>query len=200
MRWTSLVLILLALVERALGGCAYADLNLPANASILVADASCTSGPVCGVGPDCMVYDSFQSDWNSYLRFNAIGDLSGYTQPNLSVANASFLTLAKIKAPPTLTSLTLTNISRVHLRGIQATQWSPLTDLLFYNASIMLTNNIQWPPSLRLAMFRDIDLNNIPQGLPSTVQELAVQGNKLVDLTYLPENLTFLYEASGILA
>ncbi|KDO19273.1 hypothetical protein SPRG_15542 [Saprolegnia parasitica CBS 223.65] len=107
MRWTSLVLILLAVVERALGGCAYADLQLPANAFILVADASCTSTlPVCAVRPNCKVFDSFTSDGDSYyVHFDAIGDLSGYTQPNLSVANSSFLTLAKIKVPPTLTSL-----------------------------------------------------------------------------------------------
>ncbi|EQC29252.1 hypothetical protein SDRG_13125 [Saprolegnia diclina VS20] len=125
------LLLVLAIVERALGSCAYADLSLAANASILVADASCTTVPVCGVRPNCKVYDSFSSDWSSYVRFDAIGDLSGYTQPNLTVANWSTLTLVKMKLPPTLTKLTLSNISKVDLSAIQATQWSALTDLYY---------------------------------------------------------------------
>ena len=82
MRWTSLLLVL-AVVERALGSCAYADLALAANATILVADASCTTEPVCSVLPNCKVYDSFSSGRNSYEQIAAIGDLSGYIQPIL---------------------------------------------------------------------------------------------------------------------
>ncbi|KDO16178.1 hypothetical protein SPRG_18286 [Saprolegnia parasitica CBS 223.65] len=201
MRWTSLVLILLAVVERALGGCAYADLNLPANAFILAADSSCISTqPVCALRPNCTVYSSFSTKSNSFAYLDAIGDLSGYTQPNLTVSNASYLTLAKMNLPSTLTNLTLTNITaRIDLGAIATTQWSSLQGLTFYLSTIKISNGINWPPSLRFVVFKGTDLVNIPQGLPSTVQSLAFQANQLTDLNYLPPNLTFLYdETTGL--
>ncbi|EQC29251.1 hypothetical protein SDRG_13124 [Saprolegnia diclina VS20] len=188
------LLLLLAAVERALAGCAYADLALSENASILVADASCTTVPVCGVRPNCKVFDSFESDWNSYVRCNAIGDLSGYTQPSLTVANSSSLTLAKMKLPPTLANLTLTNITKIDLGAIAAAQWSSLQGLTFFLSNPKITNNINWPPSLRFITFKNTDLVNIPQGLPTTVERLAFQANQLTDLNYLPPNLTFMYD------
>ncbi|EQC27405.1 hypothetical protein SDRG_14731 [Saprolegnia diclina VS20] len=106
-----------------------------------------------------------------------------------------------MKLPPTLTKLTLSNISNVDLGAIQATQWSALTDLRYLNArtastfdlsTVVLTNSVKWPQSLASSMFANTDLDYIPQGLPSTVKELAMQGNSLVDLTNLPANLTLL--------
>ncbi|KDO19271.1 TKL protein kinase [Saprolegnia parasitica CBS 223.65] len=197
-----LLLILLALVERALGGCAYADLNLPANASIVVADSSCTSAePVCAVRPNCSYNGFYSTRWKSFVQLEAIGDLSNYTQPSLSVADSSLLELAKMKLPSTLTNLTLTNITaRIDLGAIAATQWSSLQSLTFHLSNIEMNNGINWPPSLRFVVFKDTDLVNIPQGLPSTVESLAIEDNKLVDLTYLPDNLTFLNLTGNFLA
>lgn len=152
-------LLLLVVAERAWGACPYTNLATT-KASILVADGLCTETNVCGVSSNCTVFKSFSSNSRSYVGWDALGNLSRYTQSSLYVdaaiirqlicvsrliANSSMpLTLRKMQLPSTLLSLYVLLHSQLHHAPLNRT----FENVATIDIDVVQTN--QWGSLLQL--------------------------------------------------
>ncbi|OQR81966.1 hypothetical protein THRCLA_11255 [Thraustotheca clavata] len=172
--------------------CSYSTLPTP----ILVADTNCygLNASVCGVDPTCKVINSeLKNTYYEFGGFNSVGDMTSYTQDYLAISNTSSVNLKLMRLPITVISLIFRHITKLDLIQIKTTLPDTLTALSFVNTSLgVIPTDFKWPEKLFTVVLRVVELQNIPRNLPIGLSELAIQGNYLKDLNYLPSGLTFL--------
>ncbi|OQR95361.1 hypothetical protein THRCLA_07937 [Thraustotheca clavata] len=186
--------IVIALVVKVVfASCPYG--NLP-QGTILVADANCygLNAAVCGVDKSCKVVNSSMSDSDyDFTNLSGVGDLTYYTKNYLKISYTNLLNLKLMKLPSIVKTLEFRTIAQFDLTQIKTTLPDTLTDLYILNSSIgVIPLDFKWPTKITTIVLNTVKLQTIPRNLPSSLSELAIQGNYLKDLNYLPKNLTFL--------
>ncbi|EQC29205.1 TKL protein kinase [Saprolegnia diclina VS20] len=169
--------------------------------TILAADATCGKEyKVCGVNASCdIITHSVNYTLPTYTGWSAIGNMESYPLDELTVKDSEAVTIRKMSLPKTLTYLTFHNISKIDLVSSSDTQWDSLDTLEFTSCPVTFPNTIKWPARLDTIILRNNSMNNIPNNLPTTLTQLGIQGNLLVDLVYLPKSLALLNLDSNFL-
>ncbi|OQS03085.1 kinase [Thraustotheca clavata] len=161
---------------------------------ILVADDNCKNTTVCAVDNTCKpLYFTNNQDAYYFTNVYAIGSMRNYKNINLTVHDSQDLTMKDMQLPESVNLLILKNVTKLDLTSAKASSWSSVEELRLVSCPNLVVNNkINWPPNLFTIVLKDNVMINIPQSLPSTLKELAIQYNGLTDLNYLPENLSLL--------
>ncbi|OQR99872.1 hypothetical protein ACHHYP_04216 [Achlya hypogyna] len=173
-----------------LGLCPYEGIN----GGILVADVTCGNGVrICGVNSTC---DVFQTDINmsipTYSEWDAIGDMRYYNLAKLFIEDSTTMTIREMVLPSKVTMLKFKNVSSLDLEHTTDTKWDSVLRLEFIDSkNIKFPTTVKWPKNLQHVVFMDNEMSTIPYNLPSTIETLAIQGNGLVDLNYLPSGPAF---------
>ncbi|OQR81967.1 kinase [Thraustotheca clavata] len=164
--------------------------------SILVGDSNCpsTATKVCGVDNKCAVtVTNLSSEYTQFWGFTSVGDLSSYTQTQLTILNTTSVNIANMKLPTTVDTLIFQNVQNLDMTQTNNMFPDSLTTLDFINCNLgVIPVNFKWPSKLTMVILRDNQLQTIPKSLPSSLRTLAIQGNALTDLNYLPSSITFL--------
>ncbi|EQC24976.1 hypothetical protein SDRG_17139 [Saprolegnia diclina VS20] len=167
---------------------------------IIVADGNCSSSlTTCATTNTCdrtatKTYPAI----SSFSGWMGVGNLADYTYTNLTLKDTPSLTIARMSLPNTVTTLTFDNVTKIDLANTALTQWSSVKTLMVLNSPVNFPNvGVVWPTNLDLVVLSNNAMNNIPQYLPTTLTQLAIQSNYLTDLVYLPKKLVFLNIAAN---
>ncbi|OQR80635.1 protein kinase [Achlya hypogyna] len=186
-----MIRILLSIATGAAALCPYAD--MPGNT--LVADATCGNTiKICGVNSSCAVTNSrINYTIPTYTGWPSVGDMAYYTLDTLTIKDSPTLDIHLMKLPKIIEMMTFDTIGQMDLTKTKTTSWDYVKTLQFLNSpSVPFPNGINWPPVLDILVIKNNSVSNIPQGLPKTLTQLAIQGNTLLDLNYLPAGLSLL--------
>ncbi|KDO21827.1 TKL protein kinase [Saprolegnia parasitica CBS 223.65] len=167
---------------------------------IIVADGNCSSSlTTCATNNKCdrsatKTYPTI----SSFSGWTGVGNLADYTYTTLTMEDSASLTIARMSLPNTVKTLTFDNVTKIDLANTALTQWGSVKTLMVLNSPVNFPNvGVVWPANLDLVVLSNNVMNNIPQYLPTTLTQLAIQSNYLTDLVYLPKNLVFLNIAAN---
>ncbi|EQC25472.1 hypothetical protein SDRG_16661 [Saprolegnia diclina VS20] len=166
--------------------CPYAE----AGAKVLVADDTCAGG-VCVVNSKCKVVDRFNDTFDTFSNLSAIGRFDKYTRTALTVEDSASVDLRLMELPPSVTSLTFSDIESLDL-----TRTKPLLTLtkvwMEYVSLKTLPATYVWPPKLFDLAITFSDLSRIPPNLPPSLGSLNLEMSNISSLQNLPPNVTLL--------
>ncbi|EQC29195.1 hypothetical protein SDRG_13068 [Saprolegnia diclina VS20] len=150
--------------------CPYTSLG---GTSILAGDATCGSDHWCLLRPsDCtrLQYTYHATD-DLFSYLGALGNLTTYTNTELTVMKSNRIDLSRMVLPPTLQALSFKHVASLSsFSDLNPSSWSELTSLSLENCS----------------------LSRLPLPLPSNVSTLKVVYNAISSLADLPAQVTFL--------
>ncbi|KDO20568.1 TKL protein kinase [Saprolegnia parasitica CBS 223.65] len=162
---------------------------------LLVADGNCSASiTLCATNNECDRNVTIDYGTNkTFAGWTGVGKLADYTAGDLTMKDSASLTIARMSLPNTVKTLTFDNVTKIDLDNTALTQWSSVKTLGILNSPVNFPNvGVKWPTNLDLIVLMNNKMNNIPQFLPTTLTQLAIQSNYLTDLVYLPKNLVFL--------
>ncbi|KDO19610.1 hypothetical protein SPRG_21399 [Saprolegnia parasitica CBS 223.65] len=162
----------------AAASCPYTSLG--GSTRVLAGDVYCGGAQWCILSPlNCSILGSYVPLKDTFWSVDAIGDMTNYANPQLTLESENRPDLSQMRLPASLQKLTFRYIRWLPLDRIMAS-WPALTTLTMTNCSLdALPRSFTYPAGLKSLNLAKNQLTQIPPNLPASIRKLDASNNQL---------------------